>query len=202
MKPCGLNASCWWWLALLVNWKDSSSPSRFVAADPSRHHPSAKNAEHDVDDPCGVWLARSTIPGSGIGMFAGRDFEEDENLLGLGDHVIPLVDYQLNQGENDKWWLWDEYTWNPEILRAEHEGIDEVNVCSCGFGAAANSFLDFVNVEEGFPERGLMDGTLLHRSKDPGAGAFTDYHSRSTTANQAIRAGEELFVNYGEFLQL
>jgi len=42
------------------------------------------------------------------------------------------------------------------------------------------------------------DGAGLHRSKDPGAGAFSHYHDFPTVATQPIKAGSELFVDYGE----
>lgn len=37
----------------------------------------------------------------------------------------------------------------------------------------------------------------LHRSKDPGAGAFSPYWDRRSSAGRDIHAGEELFVDYG-----
>lgn len=74
-------------------------------------------------------------------------------------------------------------------------GVEDVNVASPGFGAAANSFMDFVNVDEGGVVHSIAGN--LHRSKDPGAGAFTYYHSRMSTAEEDIAAGQELFVSYG-----
>lgn len=65
-----------------------------------------------------------------------------------------------------------------------------------GFGAAANSFLDLVNVEEYDPKNTVPSG--LHRSKDPGVGAFTTYHDRPSRAKVTIKKGQELFVNYGQ----
>jgi len=38
----------------------------------------------------------------------------------------------------------------------------------------------------------------LHRSKDPGAGAFSQWWNRTTTASHDIQAGSEFFVSYGE----
>ena len=90
-----------------------------------------------------------------------------------------------------------------------------------GFGAAVNSFLDLVNVEEWDPTNSVPSG--LHRSKDPGVGAFSTYHDRKSTAKVPIKKGQvsrcsfcfrvhesrqpqhrpspphfqELFVNYG-----
>lgn len=46
---------------------------------------------------CGIWLAQSTIPESGLGLFAGKSFDNEEDLLETGDIVIPIVDFDLNQ---------------------------------------------------------------------------------------------------------
>ena len=143
---------------------------------------------------CGVYLAMSTLPGTGIGMFAGRDYEEGQDMMELGDHVIPIVDMSIHQ-RKDIFFLWDDYTWDSDTVRATYEGVKEVNAASPGFGAAANSFMDFVNVDEGHTVRGVVGN--LHRSKDPGAGGFTPYHSRKISAHKDIREGQELFVSYG-----
>eukprot|EP00934_Nitzschia_sp_Nitz4_P005813 Nitzschia sp. Nitz4//scaffold78_size91513//6535//8461//NITZ4_004913-RA/size91513-snap-gene-0.119-mRNA-1//1//CDS//3329558082//5803//frame0 len=143
---------------------------------------------------CGVWLALSTLPGAGIGMFAGRDFKDGERFMLAGDHIIPIIDV-ITHLNYMPFFLWDEYTWNPGPMRAKSLGLDEVNVASAGFGAAANSFMDFVNADEGYPEFSIAH--QLHRKKDPGAGAFTYLHSRPTTAISDIHTGQELFVSYG-----
>src|SRR3569832_1368158 len=38
----------------------------------------------------------------------------------------------------------------------------------------------------------------LHRSRDPGAGAFSPYGNRTATVSRDVKAGEELYVHYGE----
>lgn len=153
--------------------------------------PMTPNEDHDE---CGVWLALSTLPGTGIGMFAGKEFHGGENLMAAGDHAVPIIDLRLYQ--NGSWsFLWDEYIWSSEHLYMEHLGVDGVDVASAGFGAAANSFMDFVNADEQHPTYSIPHG--IHRKSDPGAGAFTYYHSRATTAAGTITPGEELFVSYG-----
>jgi hypothetical protein len=131
-------------------------------------------------------------------MFAGTLFKKDEEMMRAGDHIIPIVDlFMYHGGEegNNPFFLWDEYTWNGKSLQCAMLGIAEVNVASPGFGAAANSFMDFINVDEGNPTLSVPQN--IHRSKDPGAGAFTYYHSRMAKANRAIEPGQEIFVDYG-----
>jgi hypothetical protein len=59
---------------------------------------------------CGVYLAMSTLPGTGIGMFAGKSFKKGDVMMPAGDHLVPIVDVELNHGTNF-FFLWDEYTW-------------------------------------------------------------------------------------------
>lgn len=144
---------------------------------------------------CGLYFAKSTIPGAGLGMFAGKTFKKDDLLMPTGDVVIPVIDIVLHNGKDEDWnFLWDEYTWDSWSLLMDHEGSSEVNVASPGFGSAANAFLDLTNVEEWTP---MHDYAGLKRDKDPGAGAISPYHGRLSTAKSDIRAGQELFVNYG-----
>lgn len=109
---------------------------------------------------------------------------------------------------------------NAKPMYMDNLGIVETNVASPGFGAAANSFMDFVNADEMYATYSIPQG--LHRRSDPGAGAFTYYHSRYTKAKSkknylstvkgkqpatsdnddsnhvAIHPGQELFVSYGD----
>lgn len=65
-----------------------------------------------ASDECGLFLAESTIPGAGLGMFAGRKYEEKEQVT-TGDVVIPLVEYYWHAGAG-AYILWDEYYWNSD----------------------------------------------------------------------------------------
>lgn len=77
-----------------------------------------------------------------------------------------------------------------------NEGLIEVKVASPGFGSAANSFIDLINVEELRPDNTVPSG--LRRHTDPGVGAFSTYHNRQSRATTTIHAGEEFFVDYGQ----
>ena len=140
------------------------------------------------DASCGLWLAPSTLPGAGLGMFAGQAFAKGDLLQ--SDIVIPIVDFlQHNPGKAP--FLWDEYTWNAEALGLSGEGFFEVNAASPGFGSAANSFIPVANVDEWEVRK---QPRLYHQ----GAGAVTGYGDRRSTAKTDIQAGQELFVDYGE----
>lgn len=76
---------------------------------------SSDTATTITDTPeCSIWLAPSSLPGAGLGMYAGRDFMAGENLQPSGDIVIPFVDINHHQFERVRShqfnFLWDEYT--------------------------------------------------------------------------------------------
>jgi len=60
---------------------------------------------------CGIYLAPSTIPGAGLGMFAGRTYKRSE-IVTEGDIVIPLSEIDWHNGFNLPQFLWEEYTWS------------------------------------------------------------------------------------------
>lgn len=157
------------------------------------------NDDHIVQ--CGVWLAPSTIVGAGLGMFAGKDFMEHDEILPSGDSMVAIVDIELHRANNPEWdqtlpFLWDEYVWAHTLIPSR-EGFGTVSVASPGLGSAANSFLPLYNVEEGHSTK---DATGLHRSRDPGVGSFSYYHNRISTAKSDIVIGQELFVTCTSFL--
>jgi len=88
-----------------------SSPHRIDNDNDTPPH-QAGGAEEDFGDAvCRVWLAPSTIPGAGLGMFAGTAFGEWEPI-GTPDIVIPVVDYyHHNPGEQHDF-IFDFYGWN------------------------------------------------------------------------------------------
>lgn len=55
---------------------------------------------------CRSYLAPSSLPGAGLGMFAGTDFREGDHVT-VGDAVVPLLDVDWNNYyKNNKNFLW------------------------------------------------------------------------------------------------
>ena len=186
------------WTALFLFISLSTSRNYAKVIESSNSEQDTVQMDSSAELSCGIWLAPSTIPGAGLGMYAGKAFSKGDFLQDVGDLVIPIVDIEEHAEaySEEKWdFLWDEYTWNAENLHMNTEGSWTVNSASPGFGAAANSFLGIYNVEEYLPH---VDMTGLHRAMDPGAGAFTPYYDRKSAAIRDIEVGEELFVSYGE----
>lgn len=156
---------------------------------------------------CGVWMAKSTIPGAGLGLFAGRDIAQADVPILYGDLTIPAIDMVLhNTGEyetmsaddSDLKFIWNDYSWYPADVYAMEEDGRQIDCISPGFGAAVNCHLGLINLDY-VAHNTAIDNAGLHRSKDPGAGAFTPFHNRTfiTIDERPVRAGDELFVDYG-----
>jgi hypothetical protein len=168
-----------------------------TAQDTSTATPTAPDHYSIWTGECGLWLAPSTLEGAGLGMYAGLPFAAHQDFQVTGDVVIPIVDLAHHAALHTQGYhfLWDQYTWGPEGLLMHWDGHFIVKAASPGFGSAANSFLPLVNVQEQSDLH--IDAAGLHRSTDPGVGAFTIYHHRRSTATQDIVVGQELFVDYG-----
>jgi hypothetical protein len=102
--------------------------------------------------------------------------------------------FQLSFARCTGKFVFDEYTWNADVFPGMDEEIgnfDDVQVVSAGVGAAANSYLTLVNVEDNYIKLGRGVGP-----KSPGLGASTIYHGRSFFATEPMQQGQEIFVRY------
>jgi hypothetical protein len=73
---------------------------------PSNNQNAVPSASAAAAGACRSYLAPSTLPGAGLGMFAGRDFAEGDHVT-TGDAVVPLLDVDWNSyGKNKNNFLW------------------------------------------------------------------------------------------------
>ncbi|KAL3801644.1 hypothetical protein HJC23_013149 [Cyclotella cryptica] len=147
---------------------------------------------------CRLFMAPSTIPNAGIGVFTAVDMQEGGSL-GYPDLAIPVTDLDWHNGGSrqggDYHWLWKDYDWLSSVIGDLSFEAEEVVACIPGIGAMPNCHFRLSNVKESWTR---YDTAGLHRSKDPGVGAFTGYHGREGIATKDLKEGSELFVDYGE----
>ena len=152
-------------------------------------------------------MAPSTIPGAGLGVFAGIDFDPGDVVL-YGDIAVPIEELAFHSGseylEDDvqDFFIWTDYTWDSSIAGGitydylgvgEVQGVDIVELASFGLGAMPNCKFDSINIVSDVT---LNDVGPLDRAS-PGNGAFTPYHERVGQASERILAGAEIFEDYG-----
>ena len=146
---------------------------------------------------CALYLAQSTIPNAGFGLFTAIDLPR-KALVGSPDIEIPVIDPDWhNQGHYKDWdyhFVYEDYFWSAASQRLV-DVAETIGVMSHGFGAVGNSHQALNNLDEGLAR---FDSAGLHRSRDVGAGQFSPYHDRQARTSVAIPAGSELFVDYGE----
>jgi len=140
---------------------------------------------------CGVYVATSTIPNAGKGIYMGvtvpgKDFTSISQYP-----VLPVVDFPAGVA-------WDarDYVWFGNTYETEYEAGSQghVDVMVVNHGALANFHPGLVNFHPGK----TFFSPLLDLRIDPGAGAFSDYADFSFLSQHEVKAGEEVFISYGE----
>jgi hypothetical protein len=152
-------------------------------------------SSNDNDIECDLYIAESTIPNAGLGIFTAKARESGESV-GNGDVCIPQIDLDWHHGAEDIDNFAD-FVWDGTVLGMESEvgPFEHVHAFCPGLDSAVNSHAALVNVNVGSP---LFDQGELHRSKDPGVGAFSAYHNGTSSVKIYIPPGGELFKSYGD----
>jgi SET domain len=152
---------------------------------------------------CTVYMAPSTLGvDTSMGIYTGVPVEPG-TVINFPEIAVPLLFREFGdhvEGYQDGV-LWDRYIWEGHVM--EIETYVETNrdasrsVFVPGVGCTVNSVMDMCNIESTHGSTYYTAG--LHRSKDPGAGAFTPYHNGKTIASATLPAGAELFATYGDY---
>jgi len=148
---------------------------------------------------CRLYLAQSSIPNSGLGLFTGVPHnvgasvappEIAHQLLASFDGAEPQL--QASSGYRDS--LVKEYVWSSFVSGGSFEG-SLVESLIPGVGMAANSFLPLVNARS---IMGPIDSAGVGRTNGPGTGAFSAYYDTTYVAEMPLEAGSEVFADYGD----
>ena len=147
---------------------------------------------------CGLYIAESTIPNAGIGIFSGVAKSASLDDIGNGDKAIPLVDlyfHNMNFIDNRIDPTID-YVWQGSDMgmRLETTEEDDISGFSPGVDAMVNCHPGLFNVEKSTT---VYDEGEIHRSKHPGAGALSPYTATESEVIRDIPIGGEIFKDYG-----
>lgn len=144
------------------------------------------------DASCGLYLAPSNIVGAGFGVYTGVNIP----VAGIAISTLLPVIPSLADAEQHLW-MGKDYVWSSRLFHmATLEGYPrfETAFISFLFGALANAHAGINNI---LHDTGEWD-PLLDAVTDYGTGAFTDYVRTAFRSAYPIKAGEELYVSYGE----
>ncbi|KAL3757800.1 hypothetical protein ACHAWU_009266 [Discostella pseudostelligera] len=160
---------------------------------------------YDDPDKCTVYLAPSSIPHSGLGMYTtipytpGTKFFPEIGIFFHDKHRQYLVN-------NDRPRLSAQYPWLSSALSFGAFDAAYGESYIPGIGMLTNSHLGLVNfrLSEPWMMQRSMDGTdsLFYSDSltldDVGRGAYTTHGHVMFEAVSHIEAGEEMFVSYGD----
>ena len=181
----------------------------------------ATTADTDTDTAtsyleCELYIAESTIPNAGNGIFSGISKKKNE-YIGNGDKAIPIIDVWWHNnnnnnnnggnGNNNKIFFnpVEHYVWEGSSMGMGLEVFSQNDLSTFwpGIDAIVNCHSGLLNVEKSTPH---LDDGGVHRRIHPSAGSISPYNSLqlhnegggSSKISRDIPIGGELFKNYGE----
>jgi hypothetical protein len=193
------------WTAVIMEEEDDTVASSSSSSSPRRRSSSSVSAAGWHTHPkCGLYLAPSTIPNAGIGIFTAVDLNKGE-VVGFGDVCIPVVDMYWHNNDDDiehplfnplKDYFWQGYA----MGMSEETNREDMESYCPGLDCMINCHLGLINVEKSVPQYddGVSESWPQHSGGSPGAGAFTPYHNGTTYVARNTPAGAELFKFYGD----
>ena len=172
------------------------SPLRLTLADSSLQCDSSENDQcaQQQQPVCRLYLARSSVPNSGLGLFSGVPHEVGSSIAPpeIAHQLLSDFDGELHVGSEYGESLVRQYTWSSYVSGGSFEAA-HVESLIPGVGMAANSFLPLVNARS---VMGSIDSAGT--GNGPGAGAFSAYHDTTYVAESPLEVGSEIFADYGD----
>lgn len=147
---------------------------------------------------CRLFLAESSIPNGGMGIFAGVEINEFEQIEQSYELGIPLIDITEIVPEYFQTTI-STYPWKSFLFNA-HLDADDVHVISPGIGMLGNCHLGLINTHLVMKAFGLAVQPIAINSmrRDAGTGAVAPFFGMNFYSKEsAIGRGSELFSDYG-----
>ena len=156
---------------------------------------------------CRLWMgpsSTSTEEEPKLGLFAGVDFDKNESI-GDPEVGIPFVDFtdywkRETQFEDATIEFLEGFLWTAEYAGAKWEGNFTTTVLAPGPGVLANYHSGTHNID--WDQKAvILRGPLAEipaGKEHPARSAITPYYNMTMRATQRIRAGMELFANFGD----
>lgn len=179
-------------------WLTLASAALFVGAETS---------PEQQQQQCGLWLAPSSVSSEEtpkLGLFAGVDYSEND-IIGNPEIAIPFIDFLEDYNRRTKvdeiiLSFLEGYFWTPEYAGAKWESDSSAVLLVPGHGILANYHSGDYNADWSQASALLRTPpeTPAPGVAHPSRGAITPYFNLTITATQPIKAGMEIFANFGE----
>lgn len=155
-------------------------------------------------DLCTVYMAPSTLgEDTSLGIYTAVDLKQLD-VVQFPEIAVPLLFREWGEhtpGYEGDGVLWDRYIWEGHVVQLQPYDNTLTDKSRSAFmpgvGCTINSILDGNNILS--VHNSEYDTLDLHRSVDPGVGAYSPYANAETkVAVGNIAAGSELFAEYGD----
>jgi hypothetical protein len=163
----------------------------------SQTHEAKENEESDDDgNTCTLYMAPSSVNSiDAFGIFTVKPFKKGSLLLPTDCPGIPMIDPASHFTAHDNDFLHC-YSWfSGHSADADNEA-SEVGEFAVTFHALPNHH-GYLAALDPVTARPSYDDTLVDRSKDPEAGAFSYHLGRDFYALRDLKPGDEIFLDYG-----
>lgn len=164
---------------------------------------------NNIETTCRLYLATSTIPNSGLGMFLG-DYNNNDDIpynaiLTTNDILIPIIDINWNNEYDTKLlFLWNNYVWSSQDFAyiTDLYYHDEIDIASFGIGSIPNCLYPLINIRDtnisiDYGYSTTHNNNYNFNNIHPSIGSYSIYHNRRAMSS-SVNSGDELFVSYGE----
>ena len=155
-----------------------------------------------TSDECRLYMAPSSIPNTGLGMYAGVKISPSTMIDLNPQPLIPLLDINayedMTGGVYEQKSVLRNYPW-ADFLFGMHLEARSSKVLYPSIGMLANSHLGLINAQLREVITTSKHSRVTDRSLNAGTGASVpqDALNFKTSHNKGIGAGEEIFVDYG-----
>eukprot|EP00978_Attheya_sp_CCMP212_P005768 scaffold12879_cov50-Attheya_sp.AAC.4 len=186
-------------LSIIAPATSSDNDETCINSAENENNSTYSNKKDDAFPVCGMYIAESSIPNAGFGMYAGTPIAKGDYVGGdyLGDGALGGTGYELiialhdaaSTDEDGGDYYWDETLFRYPLMDTDYYSR------FLEFGPA-NSHATLWNIAPTFTEF-KRNSAGLHRYNDPGTGAISTLHGINWEATDDIEAGSELFCDVG-----
>jgi hypothetical protein len=162
--------------------------------------PKTDTRNYDDPNPCTTYLAPSSIPNAGLGVYTSIPLPAN-TLIGSSQIGIIIEDYKFHHPDR-VFRLIENYSWSTNSQEVSHS-----DALYLFLGSMANCHYGLINVDfrTGYSNSKGQDGTdslAIEGGKhstlgDVGRGAFTWHSDVRYHSLEDLQAGEEMFISYG-----
>ena len=185
----------------LYSWKEGNSGGGGGGGgSSSSSSTTTKDTSIDNHETCPLYLAQSSIPNSGLGLYSGVEIPK-LTVVGNRPEVAIIFTDEMITNRAHKKSLLPHYQWAASSIDQAQFVGNASRVAIPGIGSCANAHQarqgKNAMMIDGKTSAGRHKQVAMDRTTDVAAGAISDFLNVQFESTQDIAAGSELFIGYG-----